>query len=74
MSGPSLVNAAASRLVSGFCPWPLEQPRDGDSGLGRPRQRSRIDQREYALARKNEVRRGSGEAMRYSGNHSRQPE
>ena len=52
----------------------LDQSRQRDGGLGRQRQRPRIDQREYAFAREYKAGAGEAEEMRGGSDHSRQPE
>src|SRR6185437_5163914 len=60
--------------LAAFSAWPLDQPRQRHRGLGRQRERPRIDQREHALARKHETGARQADEMRYAGNHKRQPE
>ena len=60
--------------VTAFCARPLKEASERDCSLGRQRQRPRIDQRKYALARENEAGARKTEQMRDGSDHNRQPE
>ena len=65
------------RPRDGWCHFSLsafEQPRERDRGLGRQRQRPRVDQREHALAREHKAGAAKTVEMGNAGDHNCQPE